>query len=270
MQNSSDAIPAKIAQTLNKLKQPGPGQLPLVKAFFLELLCFVYNTFFVRKTADIEPTGLKEVDEILALAATPTEISDHLVTLFFESLPVKPKLIVELGVEKGKTTFVFERVARLCDAVVLSVDVDDCSNVSNYNKWIFVQRNDIDFADEFPSLCMKNSIKPKIDILFIDTSHLFEHTLEEIKVYFPFLSKKSKVFLHDTNMGSIYFRKNGSMGIGWDNQRGVIRALEVYFQKKFNEKVYFTDFSMPFYIKHYPHCNGLTILEKIASPPPRR
>lgn len=270
MQNSSDAIPAKIAQTLNKLKQPRPGQVPFVKAFFLEILCFVYNTLFVRKTTDLEPTGIKEVDEILALAAIPTEISDHLVTLFFESLPVKPKLIVELGVEKGKTTFVFEKVARLCDTVILSVDIDDCSNVSEYSKWTFVQKDDIDFAKEFPGWCKLNSIKPKIDILFIDTSHLFKHTYEEIKAYFPFLSKKAKVFFHDTNMGSIYFRKNGSMGIGWDNQRGVIRALEVYFQKKFNEKEYFTDICDPFYIKHHPHCNGLTILEKIVMPSPKR
>ena len=36
-----------------------------------------------------------------------TDISDHLETLFVESLSMEPKLIVELGVGDGESTMVF-------------------------------------------------------------------------------------------------------------------------------------------------------------------
>lgn len=55
------------------------------------------------------------------------------------------------------------------------------------------------------------------------------------------------------------------MGIGWDNKRGVIRALEEYFGKSFNEKKDFIDFRNGWLIKHHSCCNGFTILEKISA-----
>ena len=35
-------------------------------------------------------------------------------------------------------------------------------------------------------------------------------------------------------------------------------------QKKFDEKQEFIDFVTPWLIKHYPHCSGLTVLEKLS------
>jgi hypothetical protein len=64
----------------------------------------------------------------------------------------------------------------------------------------------------------------------------------------------------------IYFHKDGTMDLGWDNQRGVIRALEDYFHKSFNENEEFTDYCHPWIIKHYPYCSGFTLLERLALP----
>ncbi|MEO0185334.1 MAG: class I SAM-dependent methyltransferase [candidate division WOR-3 bacterium] len=209
-------------------------------------------------------SDLEELNEIRTHARNRTTINDHLETLFAESICSNPKLIIELGVETGQSTFVFERVARLCKARFISVDINDCSNACSWADWIFVQRDDIEFAKEFESFCKNRNIEPKIDILFIDTSHLYEHTLQEIESYFPYLSNKAKVFFHDTNMKNIFRRKDGSMGVGWDNRRGVIRALEVYFGKSFDEKHDFIDCRKGWLIKHYHHCNGLTILERMV------
>ena len=43
------------------------------------------------------------------------------------------------------------------------------------------------------------------------------------------------MILHDTNMKRIYRRADRSLGLGWDNDRGVIRALEETLGVKFNE-----------------------------------
>src|SRR4051794_24576059 len=56
-------------------------------------------------------SGLDLFDEISQRSAIRTDISDHLQMLFFESLPLRPSLIVELGVRGGESTFVLERVA---------------------------------------------------------------------------------------------------------------------------------------------------------------
>jgi cephalosporin hydroxylase len=230
----------------------------------MSLVITTYNSLInaIRKDTSFA-TGWGELDEIRQRSMERTDISDHLVTLFLEAMTVRPKLIVELGVRGGESTFVFERVARLCGATLVSVDIEDCSAASSYENWRFQKSDDIDFAKQFESWCERCRMKAEIGILFIDTSHLLGHTTEEIERWFPFLSEKSKVFFHDTNCTRIYFRQDGSIGVGWDNKRGVIAALEKFFDKSFNEKKYFVDWAKGWAIRHYPRCAGLTILEKL-------
>jgi len=236
-----------------------------MKRKFLVRISKVYNLFVRKKVFGAHgPSDLKEFNEIEKRMAKRTNISDHLLTLFVESFGIKPRLIVELGVGAGGSNFVLERVAALCGSKFLSVDIKDYSGTSSYEGWTFVQKDDIEFAKEFENWCKSQGTKPEIDILFIDTSHLFDHTVQEIKSWFGFLSQISKVVFHDTNLRDIYFRRDGSMGIGWDNDRGVIRAVEEYFHTSFNETKDFVDFRNGWIIKHYSLCNGLTILEKCS------
>ena len=158
----------------------------------------------LRRRRAPSPSGLGLFDEIVERSLKRTDISDHLTTLFLESLPVRPSLIVELGVCGGESTFVLERVAALCDAKLVSVDIEDYSGVSSYRRWSFIKSDDIVFAETFTDWCRNQQIVPAIDILFIDTSHEFEHTLKEIMCWFPLLSDRSKVFMHDTNMKKMF------------------------------------------------------------------
>ena len=103
-------------------------------------------------------------------------------------------------------------------------------------------------------------------MLFIDTSHLYQHTVEEIDAWFPLLARHALVFFHDTNQRLIYCRDDKSIGQGWNNDRGVLRALEMYFNQSFNEQVDFTHVEPGWIIRHHARCNGLTILEKIDLP----
>jgi cephalosporin hydroxylase len=191
-----------------------------------------------------------------------TDISDHLAMLFTESLNIESKLIVELGVGDGESTFVLERVANLWGAKLVSVDIDDRAEVSSFKDRIFVQSDDISFAAEFPDWCRRRGFDPAIDILFIDTSHLYDHTVAEIRSWFPYLASRCKVFFHDTNMSEVFVRKDGSTGKGWDNQRGVIRAIEEHLDTTFNEKVDFALEHRGWFIRHYTICNGFMILER--------
>jgi cephalosporin hydroxylase len=253
-----------IRHRLSKIyRQPRAALHGLVRRT-LESVTLMHN--FLRPLPQTVDSGsdLDEISEIRKHALVRTDICDHLVTLFAESLAVQPRLIVELGVRTGESTFALERVAKLCGSVLVSVDIDDCLRASPWGKWNFVKNDDIAFACQFPEWCRVREIQPEIDVLLIDTSHIFDHTVQEIAHWFPLLSKKAKVFFHDTNQRRIYFRRDKSMGIG-SGTRGVVAALEDYLGVKLNEKVSFTDFRRGWIIRHDARCSGFTILEKLNS-----
>lgn len=224
--------------------------------FFNPLMRFFNETKYPE-------SDFPEFNLIRELSRKPSAINDHLVGLFTESLSVRPQLIVELGVRRGDSTKILEQVAVLFDTKLISVDILESLYISPYENRIFVQKDDIEFAKEFHTFCESLNMEPLIDVLFIDTSHLYEHTVDEIKSWFPFLSERAKVFFHDTNLRHRYSRKDGSRGIGWDNERGVIRALEEYLNTTFDEDKEFIRFIDGWLIKHYPYCNGFTVLEKL-------
>ena len=224
------------------------------------------HNFFVElfsKKVNIIVSPSKELNEVRARALENIDISDHLETMFVESLEIKPKLIVELGVRTGQSTFVFERVAKLCDSFLVSVDIEPQLVESYWGKWSFVQKDDIYFADDFKDWCKNKGIAPNIDVLFIDTSHEYNHTKQEITKWFPLLSPKSKVFFHDTNVRMIYHRRNGTIGKAYNDDRDVMRAIEEYVGTKFNEKRDFVEIKNSWLVKHYAICNGMTILQKV-------
>lgn len=209
------------------------------------------------------PTGFAAFDEIVERARKRSDINDHLATLFVETLAARPKLIVELGVRGGESTFAFERAAALTGATLVSVDIEDCAEASNYPGWMFVKSDDVAFAARFPDWCRERGLPPEVDVLFIDSSHLYDHTVREIDSWFPKLSPRAKVFFHDTNLRELYRRKDGSWAIGWDNGRGVIAAIEAFLGARFDETAEFVDFRKGWMIRHAPWCAGLTILDRI-------
>lgn len=234
-----------------------------------QLICRLYNpviSFIYKKrnNANQIQSNLKDIGQIKSKQKSEAgAISDHLVTLYIESIKVQPQLIVELGVRGGTSTFVFKKVARKKHSTIVSVDIEDCPGIVDYDKCYFVKQDDVEFSATFNQWCAERDICPKIDILFIDTSHNYEHTKKEIESWFPFLSEKSKVFFHDTNMGKTYRRKDNSIGFGWDNNRGVIRAIEEYFDSSFDETRPFTVVEKKWVIEHYPYSSGFTILTRI-------
>jgi hypothetical protein len=137
-----------------------------------------YNAFIKPPNTSIDNmSGLAELDEVWVRSLQRGNTSDHLLTLFVESMAIRPRLIVELPVVKGERTFVFERVARLCNSRLVSVDLVDCSDACSYRGCLFVENDDIAFAANFSSFCRSHGFTPVVDALFIDTSHEFAHTM---------------------------------------------------------------------------------------------
>lgn len=195
-------------------------------------------------------------------------ISDHLCNLFTDIMISKAKLIVELGTRGGDSTKTILSVADYLDARVLSVDINPCGEIgldqNLLKRWEFVEADDIVFGNEkFVPWCQKNDCVPEIDALFIDTSHEYEHTVEELQVWLKFVPVGGIVMFHDTNMGDYYTRMNNYMKMGWDNQRGVIRAIEEYLGREYDETKQFVDFTQNWLVRHHPYSSGYTFMKRM-------
>jgi cephalosporin hydroxylase len=221
----------------------------------------LHRIVFPRRVLSSES---KELSEIRQFAAQPGDIDEHLELIFTETLLFRPNLIVELGVRSGASTFVFERAAALCSATLVSADLDDCSTVSRYPKWHFFRGDDVQFAASFRDFCRIKNIVPSVDLLFIDTSHYYDHTVQEIQAWIPLLSARAKVMFHDTNMKRIGRRKDGCVQLSWDNHRGVIRAIEEHLDTRIDETKEGVECVNGWLVRHIPYCNGFTILDRVG------
>ena len=220
----------------------------------------VVRRAILRKKIEVSGPLLQEVNQ---RASRPSDIDEHLATLFLETVLSRPNLIVELGVRDGTSTFVFERAAAIFGATLISVDLEDCGSISSYDKWYFLRGDDVRIAGEFVDFCSARDLPGMIDVLFIDTSHYHEHTVEEIRVWFPLLAPRAKVLFHDTNSKHIGPRRDGCFQFGWDNHRGVVRAIEEFLQITIQEDREEIQHAGEWLVRHSPYCNGLTILDRI-------
>lgn len=199
------------------------------------------------------------------------DISSHLPALFCYTIMQQPKLIVEAGVRGGESTTAFLKALKFCDRVkLIGLDIE-CSCASSYpisSDTLFICMNDLDFTNYYQNSFIQNS---KIDIVFIDTSHLYQHTMQELKIFEPLLSENGAMIFHDSNVTPInntsYARINGTYGSAAGNTRGVTQALKEHFKIAFDEHKY-CNFILKkedhlWQLIHYPYCNGLTILKRI-------
>ena len=100
-------------------------------------------------------------------------------------------IILELGVQKGRST---KKFLELCDknnGQLFSVDLDDCSEISKNERWKFFQTRDDNFN------FIKSQIPDKIDILFIDTLHEAKHVEKLLYEYYPLLNIGGYIFIDD-------------------------------------------------------------------------
>ena len=107
--------------------------------------------------------------------------------------------VLELGARRGNSTVAFLAAAEAVNGNVTSVDID---RVTDYPEmaplvgcpaWTFIPGSDIEEA-------VQARLPLEVDVLFIDTSHEYEHTLTELRMYIPRVVKGGVALFHDTNL----------------------------------------------------------------------
>jgi len=126
-------------------------------------------------------------------------------------------VILELGTAKGTSTTVFLQACEEKDGRLVSVDIEDCSDISDSSRWQFVQADSTDV-----NLILKEAplLKNGIDILYIDSLHTRGHVEKELTGWYPYLKEQSWIFFDDVDSNP--YRKgnrkdNFKAEVAWDS-----------------------------------------------------
>ena len=111
--------------------------------------------------------------------------------LFPKIKDIKDVIILELGVQKGRSTLRFLELCKKNNGKLFSVDIDDCSNVSEDLNWKFIKSRDDNFD------YIKSNIPTKIDVLMIDTIHEAKHVKKIIYNYYNLIKEGGYIFVDD-------------------------------------------------------------------------
>jgi len=138
--------------------------------------------------------------------------------------------VLELGARTGNSTLALLAGAIEAGGHVTSVDIDKVTNYRNgmsdglsawtgIPEWTFIHGDDMDPA-------VQGRLPGEVDVLFIDTSHYYDHTLAELEFYVPRVASGGVVLCHDTR----WIPALAASMTGWDGTTPppVRQALDDY------------------------------------------
>ena len=123
----------------------------------------------------------------------------------------KNPTILEFGVERGSSTKHFIWLTEKLDGKIYSVDINDCSNVSNASNWHFLKSDDLNI--EYVLNNFTEIKKSGVDLIYIDSYHENFHVSKLLTIYFKYVKKEGAIFIDDID--NIEYRIDYSKKKGW-------------------------------------------------------
>lgn len=124
------------------------------------------------------------------------KIASQLMYMYRKAIEKESPIILELGVDKGLSTTVFLQASEDKNGKLVSVDIKDCSDISDSNRWQFIQSDSTDIDN---ILSKAPYLKDGIDIIYIDSLHNKNHVKKEVTGWFPFMKENSWIFFDDVD-----------------------------------------------------------------------
>lgn len=136
-----------------------------------------------------------KADYAVRLAAW-SDIREQMPLLYDAACGCTQPVIAELGTRTGNSTAALLAGAAASGGHVWSVDNGPVTVPSWWHEcglWSFLAADDM--SDEAAAW-----LPAELDVLFIDTSHLYDHTLAELRRYVPRIRPGGTVLCHDTEL----------------------------------------------------------------------
>lgn len=120
----------------------------------------------------------------------------QLMRMYRAAKELESPVILELGTARGESTTVFLQACHERGGRLVSVDVEDCSDVSDSDRWTFVKSD----STNVPFIVANASILEQgIDILYVDSLHQRDHVEKELMRWYPYLNEGANIFLDDVD-----------------------------------------------------------------------
>lgn len=114
---------------------------------------------------------------------------------FLHETALEHPRILELGCRSGNSTMAFLAAAEKNGGHVTSVDINPCPLIPDHPQRTFIQGDDME-----AQACARIHRYHPFDLLFVDTSHYYEHTFRECHQYIPFVRHGGIALFHDTRL----------------------------------------------------------------------
>jgi cephalosporin hydroxylase len=121
---------------------------------------------------------------------TPSDIVGHLPRFVQMVDDLHAGHVIELGTRTGVSTIAWLYALSNTGGRLTSIDLDPKPDIGTWPHWTFIQGDDLD-----PRIV--TDLEPA-DIVFVDTSHHYEHTRAELRVYRHLVKPGGRMALHDT------------------------------------------------------------------------
>jgi len=154
--------------------------------------------------------------------------------------------ILELGVREGISTKKFLEICNQNNGKLVSIDIDNCSKVSNDKRWTFIHSSDDNFE------IVDKEINFNLDLIYIDSYHEPNHVEKVFNHYYNYLKIGGICVIDDISW--LPYCKNEYRDNEYSemiNKSIFKKILEIYNQNK-------DKFSLEFYFEG----SGLAIIRK--------
>ena len=131
-------------------------------------------------------------DEYARLCATPSDIYLHLPRFVEMVKNTNAQHVIELGSRSGVSTVAWLYALEQTGGRLTSVDLDQAPSIGDHPHWTHIQGD-----DEDPQVY---GLLEPADIVFLDTSHHYAHTLRELHLYRRFVKPGGLIVCHDTEL----------------------------------------------------------------------
>lgn len=171
------------------------------------------RTFDVKKNKVISTVH----DGFLDRCSRWSDIQEYLPFLHETAKSYDKVRVLEFGSRRGNSTLAFLAAAEKADGHVWSNDINNIiGDVNGMRPWFPHERWTFVCGDDMHPL-IQERLPAEVDVLFIDTSHEYEHTVNECRAFVPRVRPGGVALFHDTNL-------IGWPGYEWNERIPPVRA----------------------------------------------
>ena len=189
-------------------------------------------------------------------------MSEYINKLHREILPkinsIQNINILELGVQRGTSTNIFLNICEKNDGYLTSVDIYDCSKVSNSERWNFIHSRDDNFS------FIKDKINKPLDVIYIDTLHEAKHVEKIIYGYYDLLKAGGFLFIDDiSHLPYLSDKPRNNFYCEINNKETFEKIIEIYSSNTDNFNLNFDFMSSGIATLNKKNLNNLNKSKKI-------